>query len=649
MSGNGSKDSVSKSPRPDEKKGGRCIWLYNILSEPTYLLFKAIYALFFTSVGLFLFATVWHSYHSINTKVLQRFENPEPPSLIREGYHFARPDEENEVRKAFFNQTDTLGLVGVVFGPAGTGKSNVVRTVCVRVEKRRNKPEYKGVSGVIYMEIGSPRQFAYHLAKACGVPVEPNWYDTVVSKLFASMTTSLTLPSNDADALASVLPIIAEGGKKYKETHHRIAVLFIDGADILAKQKDRSLYINLVDWAKKCANEDSLQIVLVSSDSHVLALDQQSFKSRLADLIEVNDINRDQAAKLMENKYHFEKYFAELIYDRVGGRLTDIHKVVSLWRKKIEKKISREVVQAFHLPNQKLKDAIYAALMTANENGGEGAEDRSWELTNEERYLTLSIMLQYEWLKTCNSARIPIEVANAVNEIQGQPSNERLRGAVLTALNGSIQLPTVDRSDALKNGSNNCTIKALIHEWNWWNDFSGEIKRQFIREMKQAFCKVLRNDTGGWKLKIYIINSVLETKEVKTVEDIAIGYAKQQNSSIQEVIEAIQAFLENNVLRITKYRTLLCYNKMAEEVLRSFSIENETAETARHEKIETKGINGKTDGTERQDEVEENEKQDGQGAKKYKKQPEYGTDEFMVKMQNGAEENHLSNVDRAEL
>lgn len=189
-------------------------WLWNILSEPTYLVFKALFSFFFSSMGFFLFAYVWHSYYDMNTQVLQTFENPEPPSLIREGYHFAR-HEENEVRKAFLNQTDTLGLVGVVFGPAGTGKSNVVRTVCV--EKRENQTEYKGVSGVIYMEIGSPRQFAYHLAKACGVPVEPSWYDAVVSKLFTSMRTSLTLPYKDEDALASVLPIIAKGGKEYKK------------------------------------------------------------------------------------------------------------------------------------------------------------------------------------------------------------------------------------------------------------------------------------------------------------------------------------------------------------------------------------------------------------------------------------------------
>lgn len=384
-----------------------------------------------------------------------------------------------------------------------------------------------------------------------------------------------------------------------------------------------------MDWAKKCANEDSLQIVLVSSDSHVLALDQQSFKSRLADLIEVNDINREQAVQLMTHKYHFDEYFAELIYDRLGGRLADIHKVVALWRKNTDRKISRKVVAVtkdkLHLPKQELEHAIFTAL-GANENGSEDAEDRSNDLSNEERYLTLAIMRQYEWLKTCDSARIPIEVANAVNKMEAQPSNEQLRGIVLTALKGRVQLPTEDRSDALKDGTVKCTIKAILHEWIWWNEFSGENKRQFVREMEQAFCKVLGNDKGGWKLKVYIINSVLEMKETKTVEDIAVGYAKKQGSSTQEVIEAIQDFLDNNVLRITKYRTLFCYNKMAEEVLRSFKKETDNAETERQERIETKEITGKLDRMEGQD-----------GTETIKKQPEDET----VDIESGTEETEM--------
>eukprot|EP00731_Ephydatia_muelleri_P000120 Em0001g120a len=332
-----------------------------------------------TSVALYCFASGYHHWYNMTDSVKKRFLNPIPPPLIREGDHFSREEEEEEVKKAFLNQTDSLGLVGVVFGPAGTGKSNVVRTVC-----RSNK-------GVIYMEIGSPRQFPYHLAKACGVPVEPNWWDAVVSRLFGTFQTYVTLPSSDQDALALVLPIIAEGAKAYKTKSKYIPVLFIDGVDILAKQKNNRLYVNLVDWAKKCANEDSLRIVLVCSDSHVLALDQQSFKSRLDALIEIDDATETKAVnELMIEKYNFPTTLAKSTYDIVGGRLADIHKMVSIWKRGTV--IPQEVVEATKDINNddELREEIHKALngTIANPN-----EDKSKEIKDEEKKMIIKVII----------------------------------------------------------------------------------------------------------------------------------------------------------------------------------------------------------------------------------------------------------------
>ena len=305
-------------------------------------------ALFSSFVLPYLITRIWSYLYDMPKCVARKFENPDAHALIREGSHFKRT-EEGEVEKAFLNQTDTLGLVGVVFGPAGTGKSNVVRSISRSEEINwRGEPIANGVKGVIYMEIGSPHQFPYYIAKACGVPIEPNWFSAAISKLFPAWKTHLNLPSNDKDALALVLPVIAEGCMSYKKQHSKqIPVLFIDGVDILAKQKDNTLYVNLVDWAKKCANEDSLRIVLVCSDSHVLALDQQSFKSRLDALIEIDDVDRDQAVKeLMMDKYGLEEDLADEIYKTVDGRLADIHKIVAIWRKSKEVVIPQEVVNA---------------------------------------------------------------------------------------------------------------------------------------------------------------------------------------------------------------------------------------------------------------------------------------------------------------
>eukprot|EP00731_Ephydatia_muelleri_P009950 Em0005g536a len=340
-----------------------------------------------TSGVLYCFAWVYHRRYNMTNSVKKRFLNPNPPPLIREGEHFPREKEEKEIQKAFLmDQTDSLGLVGVVFGPAGTGKSNVVRTVC-----RSN------TKGVIYMEIGSPRQFPYHLAKACGVPVEPNWWDAVVAKLFGTFRTYVTLPSSDQDALALVLPIIAEGAKAYIKKNKSIPVLFIDGVDILAKEEDNRLYVNLVDWAKKCANEDSLRIVLVCSDSHVLVLDQQSFKSRLDALIEIDDASETQAVnELMIEKYKFPTDLATSTYNIVGGRLADIHKMVSI-RRRGYSVIPQEVVKATE--RFETADALRVEIhKTLNDKIANPNEDKSNEIEDEsKRMLIRDIITSYNF------------------------------------------------------------------------------------------------------------------------------------------------------------------------------------------------------------------------------------------------------------
>ena len=604
-------------PRPYTGDRSWKDWIGRLFTEPCYTMFKACIMFIMTALGLSVLAYCLHWNFNMTSQVRKTFENPMPPSLIREGFHFPRK-EEDEIRYAFLNKTDTLGLVGVVFGPAGTGKSNVIRRVCIYEVPSGNPDvtEYKGISGVIYMEIGSPRRFAYHLAKACGVPVEPNWYDAVTSTLFSSWRTSLTLSNNDEDALASVLPIIADGARAYKEKHNKtIPVLFIDGADILAKQKDKSLYTNLVDWAKKCANEDSLQIVLVSSDSHVLALDQQSFKSRLADLIEVNDVTKQDAVGLMTHKFYFDEYFAELIYEIIGGRLADIHKVVTSMRKETHRWIHWKVVEAY-MNNPNSTDAVFVALNETN--SFEAIEDRANDLINETtKFAILKMMRQYEWQLECNSERINIsrKVVDVVNTIK---SEKELKDAIYEILKIEKEMSSEDSSDHLDDTSRRCKVIAVILEWNWWSELAAEVKRQFVREMDQAFCKVLGNDNYRWSLKEYIITSVLETKENKTVEQIALSYAKRHNTSPQSVIKAIQEFLSNNVLRITKVRTLLCYNKVAEELLRNFMKESQdrTEEHRLTQTMETEFQHEETEGhdeaevTKRPDEAEETERHD---------------------------------------
>ena len=165
----------------------------------------------------------------------------------------------------------------VVFGAAGTGKSNVLRHICKeRYDKSQSDP-----SGVLYVELGSDARFAHKIAETFGIPLEPSIIEVVIAKIHPSWKRHLTLPQNDEiTALAQVFSVIEEGGLLYKVTKEKVPVLIIDGADIVAKN-NKKLFDGLLEWAKKCANEDSVLVVMGSSDGHVLRyVDKQACKSR---------------------------------------------------------------------------------------------------------------------------------------------------------------------------------------------------------------------------------------------------------------------------------------------------------------------------------------------------------------------------------
>ena len=481
-------------------------FLLNITDEiGKEIYYHTVTTTLFTLLGLPFILCIWNYFNGITESVRTRFENPEMHALIREGDHFPRKDED-KVRRAFLDKTDTLGLVGVVFGPAGTGKSNVVRTVC-RSKTLSWFGKDKGVAGAIYMEVGSPHQFPYHLAKACGVPVEPNLFSVAISKLFPAWKTHLTLPSKDQDALALVLPVIAEGGKSYKKNHiHKhIPVLFIDGVDILAKQ-DEELYKNLVNWAKKCANEDSLRIVLVCSDSHVLALDQQSFKSRLDSLIEIDDVSEDQAVNiLMVDKYGFTNDLATATYSIVGGRLSDIHKIVAKWRKVVAV-VPQEVVNA----TKDIKGSDHENLQntidrTLNGSIKKPTEDKSNEIADsDKRKCIQDIIRSYNFIKKksfkkCgNNVVIPQEIVEASQQADFQVN---FRG-ILNVMKLGITNPNKDHSSEISDPAQKKIIYNLILLYYC----TEKLKEQFAREMRQALCKAL--DKDKYKIKKYIIEQV---------------------------------------------------------------------------------------------------------------------------------------------
>ena len=300
--------------------------------------------------GLFLIVGggghIWFS--TMKRRVCRQFHKGCYPKGLRNGDYIKRTVHD-EIIAAFCDKTDTDGMFGIVFGAAGTGKSNVLRHIC----KERFDDKRKS-SGVLYVELGSDARFAHKIAETCGIPLEPNIIEVAITKMFPSWKRHLTLPlDNEIIALAQVFAVIEEGGLLYKETKEKVPVLIIDGADIVAKN-NKKLFDALLEWAKKCSNEDTVLVVMGSSDGHVLRyLDKQACKSRAAPLIEVTDFPTfdsleklfmvklgyppEDAQKIDEAAQYKERTVradAEWMFNEItGGRLTDLYKATRLYKK----------------------------------------------------------------------------------------------------------------------------------------------------------------------------------------------------------------------------------------------------------------------------------------------------------------------------
>ena len=338
--------------------------------------------------GLFLIVGggyIWFS--SMKRRVCRQFHNGcNPKGLRNDGY--IKRTVHDEIIAAFCDKSDTDGMFGIVFGAAGTGKSNVLRHICE--ERFGDKRNSGNSSGVLYVELGSDARFAHKIAETCGIPLEPNIIDVAIAKILPSWKKHLSLPlDNEITALAQVFAVIEEGGLLYKETKDKVPVLIIDGADIVAKN-NKKLFDALLEWAKKCSNEDTVLVVMGSSDGHVLRyLDKQACKSRAAPLIEVTDFptfdslenlfmyklgyppKKHEAAQKVDEAAQYKegtvRAVAEWMFNEItGGRLTDIYKATRLYKKLVaeDPNLQTEDIKAKikHAFESEIKQALNKAM-----------------------------------------------------------------------------------------------------------------------------------------------------------------------------------------------------------------------------------------------------------------------------------------------
>jgi len=118
-----------------------------------------------------------------------------------------------------------------------------------------------------------------------------------------------------------VLDGISLAARHYAAKHNKPAILFVDNLTILAKN-DAHTFERLIRFAKTEADTKNLVVNFVASEGHTpRQLAELSEKSRLADVIEIGDLDTQEAIQFLTT-HGVNETTAKSIFDIAGGRIT---------------------------------------------------------------------------------------------------------------------------------------------------------------------------------------------------------------------------------------------------------------------------------------------------------------------------------------
>ena len=207
------------------------------------------------------------------------------PEITECKYAIERPKVVDEIM-TLLKGGDVGGAFGVILGPSGTGKTHATRVAC------NVDPSY-----IIYCEIYEPRVAAQELARAAGF-IHEGFLDVIFGRVGKP---AYRIPEDKKEAVSHVLDTVGLRAQYLKKKEKMIfpPCFVIDGMDLITKY-DAEVFKAIVDMAKFWANRRGLNIVLVSSEGHVMPLiESTSSSTRKANIIEVLDIEEEKAVKFL--------------------------------------------------------------------------------------------------------------------------------------------------------------------------------------------------------------------------------------------------------------------------------------------------------------------------------------------------------------
>lgn len=236
---------------------------------------------------------------------------------------------------------------GVVIGPSGSGKTHIVTKLC-----------NENHEGVIYYEILIPNSFLLGVSEAIGMKTRPaTFLDLALGYVSEHYKHYHTLPKCQLSGIGVVFSLLQKVSARYIANYGRVPVFFIDGVDQLAKH-DPELCARLVTLSKVLANNNTVKIVLVSSEGTIMPLLEKLSATNRAIVLEVGDLNDDQAISYLMNNQIAEDVARKLV-EWIGGRIVNLQSCVWLIQRnnwsndELHKKI-KETLFMRVLNNQKM-------------------------------------------------------------------------------------------------------------------------------------------------------------------------------------------------------------------------------------------------------------------------------------------------------
>ena len=206
----------------------------------------------------------------------------------------------------------------LVVGESGTGKSTAVRNAV------RSLPSPKGA--IYFSTPVLVASFSSNLARAVGYAPP---FDPLASVFGWLGGQAPSTPRADGVAWPELFRALQEAATRFHKKHKRPAVLVIDASDYVAK-KDPLFFLDLQDFAKRCADMGTLRVVFVSSEGVALPLmSASSAWSRALPPYEVQDIDDALAVDYLVDRGMARPAAEEVVRTVTGGRFALLLKVAS--------------------------------------------------------------------------------------------------------------------------------------------------------------------------------------------------------------------------------------------------------------------------------------------------------------------------------